>query len=83
MFVRTVLDNFQISLADAYYLYLVYKPLGISLYNLRNQFAAKILPKKILKLTLHYILLALDFLYTEADIVHTSIVTLIPSNHQA
>ncbi|GIJ81647.1 hypothetical protein Asppvi_000146 [Aspergillus pseudoviridinutans] len=35
--------------------------------------AAKVLPEKILKLTLSHVLLALDFLHTEAGIVHTDI----------
>lgn len=46
MLVRTALDNFQIGLADAHYPCLVQKPLGISLYDLRNRFAAKVLLEK-------------------------------------
>lgn len=81
MFVRTELDNFQISPADAYYLCLVHKPQGISLYDLRNRFAAKILPEKILKLALIYTLLALDFLHTEVETVHTDMMILISLQH--
>lgn len=74
-FVRTALDNFQVGTAGGLYQCLVHQPLGISLYDLRNQFAAKVLPEKLLKLTLLHVLLALDYLHTEAGIIHTGTLT--------
>lgn len=57
-FVCTSPDNFHIGPADAYYPYLVRRPPGISLYELRNRFTTKILLEKTLELALIYILLA-------------------------
>ncbi|KAB8256812.1 kinase-like domain-containing protein [Aspergillus pseudonomiae] len=71
--IRTALDNFQISSLEGNYQCFIHIPLGISLYDFRNQLAAKVLPEKILKLTLLHVLLALDFLHTEAGIIHTDI----------
>jgi serine/threonine protein kinase len=71
MLVRTALDNFQIGTADGFFQCLVHKPLGISLRDLRLQFATNTLPEKLLKLTLLHLLLALDYLHSEAGIIHT------------
>ncbi|KAJ5804251.1 kinase-like domain-containing protein [Penicillium psychrosexuale] len=78
MFVRTALDSFQIDAqglgaSQGLYQCIVHHPLGISLYELRNRFAAEILPEKLVKLTLWHLLLAVDYLHTEAGIVHTDI----------
>lgn len=43
----------------------------MSLFELRNRTVAKVLPENLLKPTLIHILLALDFLHTEAGIIHT------------
>lgn len=75
MLVRTALDSFQIGSPDGLYQCLIHPPLGISLFNLRNQLTAKVLPENILKLALMHILLALDFLHTEAGIVHTGMMS--------
>ncbi|KAJ6047187.1 kinase-like domain-containing protein [Penicillium canescens] len=72
-FVRKALDSFQIGHAEGIYQCLVHQPLGMSLYDLRTQFTAKILPEKLLKMTLVHILLALDYLHAEAGIIHTDI----------
>ncbi|KAJ5900246.1 protein kinase [Penicillium subrubescens] len=73
--VRRAIDDFQISSADNTYSYqcLVHPPLAMSLCELRNRTIEKVLPEDILKPTLIHILLALDFLHTEAKIVHTDI----------
>ncbi|GFF60705.1 protein kinase, putative [Aspergillus udagawae] len=73
MLVRSALDSFRIGSPKGNYQCLIHPPLGISLFDLRNQLAAKVLPENILKLTLLHLLLALDFLHTEAGIVHTDI----------
>lgn len=69
--IRKALDSFQISTAEGSFQCLVHPPLGISLYDFRNHLKAKVLPEKIVKLTLMHLLLALDYLHTEAGIVHT------------
>lgn len=71
MLVRTALDTFQIDDAKGSYRVIVHQPLGIRLYDLRHRFTDKILPEKAVKLTLMHLLLALDYLHTEAGIVHT------------
>lgn len=71
--IRKALDSFQISTAEGSFQCLVHPPLGISLYDFRNHLKAKVLPEKIVKLTLMHLLLALDYLHTEAGIVHTDI----------
>ncbi|KAJ5558175.1 kinase-like domain-containing protein [Penicillium sp. DV-2018c] len=71
LLVRTALDSFQIGSPEGNYQCLIHPPLGISLFEFRNQLAAKVLPEKITKLTLLHVLLALDFLHTEAGVVHT------------
>lgn len=81
MFVRTALDSFQIGPVGGLYQFLVHRPLGISLYDLRTQFTAKLLPEKLLKMTLLHVLLALDYLHTEAGIIHTGMLTLFASNY--
>ncbi|CRL22603.1 Serine/threonine-protein kinase DCLK [Penicillium camemberti] len=73
MLVRTALDTFQIDDAKGSYQVIVHQPLGIRLYDLRHRFTDKILPEKAVKLTLMHLLLALDYLHTEAGIVHTDI----------
>ncbi|KAJ5682377.1 protein kinase [Penicillium macrosclerotiorum] len=71
--VRRAIDDFQISSADNTYSYqcLVHPPLAMSLCELRNRVTEKVLPEDLLKPTLIHILLAVDFLHTEAKIVHT------------
>ncbi|KAB8262384.1 kinase-like domain-containing protein [Aspergillus pseudonomiae] len=66
--VRTVLDKFHLSSTDGSHFYqcLVHPPLGMSLYELRNRCPRKVFPENLLKPTLIHILLALDFLHTEA-----------------
>ncbi|KGO67791.1 hypothetical protein PITC_048770 [Penicillium italicum] len=73
MLVRTALDTFQIDDAKGSYQVIVHLPLGIRLYDLRHRFTDKILPEKAVKLILMHLLLALDYLHTEAGIIHTDI----------
>jgi hypothetical protein len=81
MFIRTALDSFQVGSAEGLYQCLVHQPLGISLNDLRNQFAAKVLPEKLVKLTLLHLLLALDYLHAEAGIIHTGTTSPLTSHH--
>lgn len=77
MLVRTVLDSFQIA-AQGLYQCIVHQPLGISLYELRTQSAAKVLPEKLVKLILMHFLLALDYLHTEVGVIHAGKIILVP-----
>ncbi|KAJ5248563.1 protein kinase [Penicillium chermesinum] len=52
---------------------LVHPPLAMSICELRNRIIEKVLPADLLKPTLIHILLALDFLHTEAKVTHTDI----------
>ncbi|PYI02369.1 kinase-like protein [Aspergillus sclerotiicarbonarius CBS 121057] len=71
--IRKALDSFQITSTEGNFGCLVHPPLGMSLYDFRTQLRAKVLPERIVKLTLVHLLLALDYLHTEAGIVHTDI----------
>lgn len=73
MLVRRAIDDFQINSTDEIYTYqcLVHPPLAMSICELRNRITEKVLPEDLLKPTLVHILLALDFLHTEAKVVHT------------
>lgn len=77
--VRRAIDDFRISSVDNEYSYqcLVHPPLAMSLCELRNRAMEKVLPEYLLKPILIHILLALDFLHTEAKVVHTSTIFLI------
>lgn len=79
MLVRRAIDDFQISSAGKTYSYqcLVHPPLAMSLCELRHRTLEKVLPEDLLKPVLIHILLAIDFLHTEAKIVHTGITFLI------
>lgn len=70
--VRTVLNKFQLSSADGsrFYQCLIHPPLGMSLFELRNRCPRRVFPETLLKPTLIHILLALDFLHTEAHVIH-------------
>jgi hypothetical protein len=70
--VRQALGGFQITTANnASHQCLVHPPLAMSLLELRNRTTTKTLPESLVKPTLIHILLALDFLHTEAGIAHT------------
>ncbi|KAI2786069.1 hypothetical protein POX_h09835 [Penicillium oxalicum] len=72
---RNFLDQFQLSSADGSHFYqcLIHPPLGMSLFELRNRCPQRVLPEILLKPTLIHILLALDFLHSEACVIHTDI----------
>lgn len=69
--VRTLLDHFTVFGPDGNHQCLVHEPLSLSLQWLRQQFPTRTYPESLLKITTIEILQALDFLHTEADIVHT------------
>ena len=69
--IRTELDTFEIIRPEACYRCFVYRPLGMSLATLRSHCPSRKFPIQLLKPTLIHILLALDFLHTEAKVIHT------------
>jgi serine/threonine protein kinase len=69
--VRTLLDAFEITGSEGSYQCLVHKPLGMSLSDLQARCPSQRLPEHLLKLTLIHVLLMLDFLHTEAQVIHT------------
>ncbi|KAL4813556.1 kinase-like domain-containing protein, partial [Aspergillus spinulosporus] len=71
--IRKALDDFQITSAEGGFQCLVHPPLGMSLYDFRTHLRDKVLPEAMVKLTLVHLLLALDYLHTEAGIIHTDI----------
>ncbi|PIG85343.1 serine/threonine protein kinase [Aspergillus arachidicola] len=79
MLVRRAMDDFQISSAGNAHSYqcFVHPPLAMSLCELRNRTIDGVLPEDLLKSTLIHLLLAVDFLHTEAKLVHTSMIFLI------
>lgn len=76
--VRRAVDDLQVSSPDSSYSYqCLVHPLAMSLCELRDRTIDKVLPGDLLKPTLINILLALDFLHTEAEIVHTGMIFLV------
>lgn len=71
LFVRTALDVFEIKGQESIHQCLVYKPLGMSLSRLRSHCPSRKFPEQLLKPALIHLLFALDFLHTEAKMVHT------------
>ena len=70
LLVRKMEDHFYLSLAAQKYPCLVHKTLSISLQRFRRRLNGR-MPLSVLKPTLLHIFPALDFLHTEADMVHT------------
>lgn len=71
--VRTVLDKFHLPSIDGSHSHqcFIHPPLAMSLFELRNRAARKVFPEFLLKPTLIHILIALDFLHSEAHMIHT------------
>ena len=70
--IRNVLDAFEMAGQNGCHQCLVYDPLGLTLSDLRRLCDGRI-PGEMLKGIINYLLLALDFLHTEAQVVHTGI----------
>src|ERR1700743_1205660 len=69
--VRTVLDSFEIIEPKGRYLCLIHKPLGMSLAELRARARERKFPEDLLKPTLIHIFHSLDFLHSDANVIHT------------
>ena len=70
LFVRTALDAFEVSGSHGIHQCLVHEPLALPLSEIRVMCEGK-LPLQLLKPFLHSLFVALDFLHTEASVVHT------------
>ena len=68
--VRKLLDSFRATGSDGEYQCLIHEPLGMCMDTLRQLFPGRKLPENILKLFLFHLLQALDFLHTDAEIIH-------------
>ncbi|GAB1739826.1 hypothetical protein NU219Hw_g4761t1 [Hortaea werneckii] len=70
---RNMLDTFKISNTDQKHTCLIHEPLGMSLETCRSFFPDRKFPDIMIKCILKHLLIALDFLHTEAGIVHTDL----------
>ncbi|KAH9841134.1 putative CDK4/6 [Rhodofomes roseus] len=71
--VRQTLDEFEITRQAQKYQAIVYSPLAITLRGFRKMFRDQALSVQLLRLVLKHIFIALDFLHTEARVIHTDI----------
>lgn len=69
--VRMLLDSFEISGPHGRHHCLVHEPLGMSLYDLQMRARNRVFSKDVLRTSTRQLLAALDFLHTQAGIIHT------------
>ncbi|RDH36682.1 protein kinase-like protein [Aspergillus welwitschiae] len=71
---RPLIETFQILNPDGHgtYTCLVHLPLGISLDQLTSLLPGKVMSSSMVRTTMRNILAALDFLHTEAQVIHTA-----------
>jgi serine/threonine-protein kinase SRPK3 len=80
LFTRQLRDSFKIQGLEGEHLCLVHEPLGVSLETFRNVMPAKQLPEALLKAVLEHLLQALDCLHSDAKMIHTGELHIIPRN---
>ena len=73
LLVRKLLDSFEINGSGGRHQCLVHEPLGTGLSRLRSIFPSRRLPEDILKALIIHVLQALDFLHSEAGIIHAGV----------
>jgi hypothetical protein len=66
-----MLDDFQVDSKNGVFQCVVHPPLAISIKAFRRMFPDRALPVSFVKLVLKHLLLGLDFLHTEAKVIHT------------
>ena len=71
LLVRDMLDEFDVTDRDRKYQAVVHSPLAITLRGFRKMFPDQALSLDLLRSVLRHVLLALDFLHTEARVIHT------------
>lgn len=69
--IRPLLDHFEVRSEHATFQCLVHKPMAMTLAALRKKLSGDRFPENLLKLVLKHVLLALDFLHSEAQVIHT------------
>lgn len=66
-----MLDNFEVTGSTGKkHQCLVHKPLGINLADLQDNYPSGKYTKELLRATLKHVFMALDFLHTEAQVIH-------------
>jgi serine/threonine-protein kinase SRPK3 len=71
LLIRQLLDEFQVNSKNGIFYCLVHPPLAISVKTFKRFFPERALPHDLLKMVLKHLLLSLDFLHTEAKLIHT------------
>lgn len=66
-----MLDNFEVTGPKGTYQCVVHEPLLTSVLHFQAGFDPPSLPEDLLKGLLQQVLLALDYLHTEANVIHT------------
>lgn len=65
------MDSFEIAGPFGLHRCLVHQPLGMSLHDLQMRARNQVFNKDVLRTSIHQLLAALDFLHTQAHIIHT------------
>ncbi|KAI6018886.1 putative CDK4/6 [Pisolithus marmoratus] len=73
LLVRRMLDEFELNSKNGLFQCVVYPPLAISIKAFRRMLPSRALPISLLKLVLQHLLLSLDFLHSEAKVIHTDV----------
>ena len=73
LLVRELLDSFRATGTAGEFQCLIHEPLGMSMETLRQLSPGRKLPENVLKLFLIHLLQALDFLHTDAEMIHAGI----------
>ena len=71
LLIRQMLDEFQVNSQNGIFHCFVHPPLAISLKAFRRLLPERSLPIGLLKGVLKHLLISLDFLHTEAKVIHT------------
>lgn len=71
LLIRQMLDEFQVNSKNGIFHCLVHPPLAISVKAFRSLLPERALPLGFLKVVLKHLLINLDFLHTEAKVIHT------------
>jgi serine/threonine-protein kinase SRPK3 len=69
--IRQMLDEFEVNSKNGLFQCVVHPPLAISIKAFRRMLPDRALPISLLKAVLKHLLLSLDFLHTEAKVIHT------------
>lgn len=71
LLIRQMLDEFQVDNQNGIFHCFVHPPLAISIKEFRSLLPERALPVGFLKVVLKHLLISLDFLHTEAKVIHT------------